>query len=157
LAPHDAAVLRTPSILPTSDAALTFLLEWRRSVWSSAVLFSLREACRDLWRYGHADGRDDDMINRALLAFRLDRFLSLPPRQQEIARLYGEGLTLVEIAQQCCIQPQTVKNHLTYVYKGLGFNSTRKHHASDLGYLMGFIDGMETNRLRIVVHKQEAA
>ncbi len=48
---------------------------------------------------------------------------ALTPREREILRLLGEGISLTEeLAERLFISPKTVKNHLASIYEKLGIN-----------------------------------
>ena len=50
-----------------------------------------------------------------------DRDLSvLTPRESEVLRLIARGLTNSEIASELCISKDTVKNHVSNMYRKLG-------------------------------------
>ncbi|MDH5355156.1 MAG: GAF domain-containing protein [Gammaproteobacteria bacterium] len=44
---------------------------------------------------------------------------NLTPREQEIARLYSKGQTSKEIADELCVSPTTVRNHVSAIYRKL--------------------------------------
>ena len=54
---------------------------------------------------------------------RLDADDRLTRREAEIAQLLEEGLSNKEIAQQLCIEPATVKNHVHHILEKLGARS----------------------------------
>lgn len=96
------------------------------------------------------------MTDRALMLDRLERFLAMTPRQQQIARLYAEGRSLVEVADAACIQPQTAKALISTVYQKLGMTGNFSK-CRELSYLLGYVDGMNGRRLRMVTHRNEEA
>jgi DNA-binding CsgD family transcriptional regulator len=46
----------------------------------------------------------------------------LSPREVEILRMVARGLSNTDIAEQCFVAPNTVKTHLSRIYKKLGVN-----------------------------------
>ena len=51
------------------------------------------------------------------------RISSLSAREREIAMLYARGQTSREIADELCISPTTVRNHVATIYRKLGIGS----------------------------------
>jgi len=49
----------------------------------------------------------------------ITRLSSLSPREREIAMLYAKGQTSKEIADELCISPTTVRNHVATIYRKL--------------------------------------
>lgn len=58
--------------------------------------------------------RDNDMTGCT------GRFAALTPREIEIARLIGQGVSNKRIARQLAIAEQTVKGHLTAIFRKIG-------------------------------------
>jgi DNA-binding NarL/FixJ family response regulator len=58
-----------------------------------------------------ASALDDEPI-------RADGLLS--PREEELLQYVADGLSTAEVAEQMCISPKTVKNHLASIYDKLG-------------------------------------
>jgi DNA-binding NarL/FixJ family response regulator len=58
-----------------------------------------------------ASALDDEPI-------RADGLLS--PREEELLQYIADGLSTAEVAEQMCISPKTVKNHLASIYDKLG-------------------------------------
>ena len=56
-------------------------------------------------------------LNAVAHASPLERYgaETLTPREQQVARLVGEGLSNKEIARQLCIEVATVKNHVHHI------------------------------------------
>jgi two-component system, NarL family, nitrate/nitrite response regulator NarL len=52
-------------------------------------------------------------------AFERDGTATLTPRERQVARLVGEGLSNKEIARQLCIEVTTVKNHVHNILRKL--------------------------------------
>lgn len=48
-----------------------------------------------------------------------DRLSSLSPREREVALLYAKGRTSKQIADELCISPTTVRNHVATIYRKL--------------------------------------
>lgn len=94
------------------------------------------------------------MNDYTILSARMALFGGLTPRQKEIAYLIGQGLRDKEVAQVACIQPQTVKNHMTEIGKEL-----RLTRRNELVYLMaywaGYNDATAKQRVKIVTHPVE--
>ncbi|RLA31946.1 MAG: hypothetical protein DRR15_12490 [Gammaproteobacteria bacterium] len=51
------------------------------------------------------------------------RLSSLSSREREIAILYAKGQTSKEIADDLCISPTTVRNHVATIYRKLEINN----------------------------------
>ena len=99
----------------------------------------------------------DELARRQEMAERLEKFLHLTPRQQQIARKYAEGRTMEQVAAAVFLAPDTVKYHLIHIYRKLGITAKPSTKCRDLAYLIGFVDGMGARRLRMVTHREEAA
>lgn len=98
------------------------------------------------------------MTDRALLADRLERFLALSPRQQEIARRYAEGTARSELAYEMFMSDHTMRGQLNTIYRRLGIKAAgQNHHGRELAYLLGYVDGLGSRRLCMVMQKREAA
>jgi DNA-binding CsgD family transcriptional regulator len=95
-------------------------------------------------------------MDRALMADRLEKFLSLTPRQQRMARRYAEGTSRRELAYQFFVTDDTVRGCLNTIYRRLDLTgSSQKHRGRELAYLVGFVDGHKQHRLRMVTHKDQ--
>jgi DNA-binding CsgD family transcriptional regulator/transcriptional regulator with GAF, ATPase, and Fis domain len=68
----------------------------------------------------------------------ITRLSSLSSREREIAMLYGNGQTSKEIADELCISPTTVRNHVATIYRKLEISNK-----TELVNLMG--QASETN------------
>ena len=55
-----------------------------------------------------------------------DRYLGLTPAERAVCVLLVEGLTNDEMAERMNVAPQTIKFHLTNIYRKLGVNSRGK-------------------------------
>jgi DNA-binding NarL/FixJ family response regulator len=98
------------------------------------------------------------MIDRSLMADRLERFLSLTPRQQAITRRYAEGISRKELAYAFFVSDDTMRGHLNTIYTRLGMkDKDLRHHGRELAYLIGYVDGHGARRLRMVTHREREA
>jgi DNA-binding CsgD family transcriptional regulator len=98
-----AALLRRPDQPPFAQPEVTFLHRAQ-----PLVSLAFEQAMRR-----PSGAVPDDALREA----------GLPPRQLEVARLAARGATNAEIARALLISPQTVKRHLSAVYRGLGVRS----------------------------------
>jgi len=62
---------------------------------------------------------------------------ALTPREQEVMRLFAEGLSSKKIAEKLFISPKTVDNHRTSILNKLGLHSTMElvRYAAKLGLI----------------------
>ena len=60
---------------------------------------------------------------RPMTAKQADPPAQLTQREQEIAKLFAQGLTHKAIAEQLFISPKTARNHLTHIYRKLGVSN----------------------------------
>jgi DNA-binding NarL/FixJ family response regulator len=62
---------------------------------------------------------------------------ALTPREQEVMRLFAEGLSSREIAEKLFISPKTVDNHRNNILNKLGLHSTMElvRYAAKLGLI----------------------
>jgi DNA-binding NarL/FixJ family response regulator len=77
-----------------------------------------------------------------------DRTKLLTERELEIVRLVGEGHSNRELARMLWVTEQTVKFHLTNVYRKLGVSN--RTEASRWAQAQGLLSGSPTRRLRTV-------
>lgn len=68
--------------------------------------------------------------------------LSLTRREREVLEERCAGGSLNEVAHRMFLEPNTVKNHLTHVYKKFGIKRKRAgyHYGSELCYRLGRFD-----------------
>jgi DNA-binding CsgD family transcriptional regulator len=71
----------------------------------------------------------------------------LTPRQREVAALVAAGLTNDEIAGQLGMSRQTVKNHVTGIFRRSGVHS-RAAIAREVGEATGLAAGLRRDALR---------
>lgn len=97
-------------------------------------------------------------MDRTLMADRLERFLTLTPRQQAITRRYAEGISRRELAYEFFVSDDTMRGHLNAIYTRLGMKcKDQRHHGRELAYLIGYVDGHKNQRLRMVTHREREA
>ncbi|MEU9663743.1 helix-turn-helix transcriptional regulator [Streptomyces chartreusis] len=71
-------------------------------------------------------GRDRPTPRMATPGLRSHRHIELTPRERDIGRLIGRGLTNKEIASELFVSSKTVEYHLSHIYEKLGFANRRE-------------------------------
>jgi len=75
---------------------------------------------------------------------------TLTPREQDVLRLLGEGLSNRDIGKRLCIAEKTVGKHVSAVLNKLGLNSRT---AAALWWREARLDGDSTHGVKLPIRK----
>ena len=109
----------TPVLLPNGRPGPVILLHLFHEMTDQARAKRMADAVREVlpssWHPGETMGQEESTLS--------ERAASLTPRQLEVLRLVGLGLSIDDIASELRVSPYTVRNHIHRARTKLGVST----------------------------------